>query len=74
MDEENHPTSRSPSNGAPTRMSGVQRPADSGSSSTVVYDGDAARVSEGFALALKLLGLNVPMVDVVARDQAEDGE
>lgn len=74
MDEENHQTSKSGSNGAPVRVSGAPRPVDSKSGLTVAYYGDAARVSEGFAIALELLGLNVPMVDVVTRDQAEDGE
>src|SRR5438105_6616401 len=73
VDEENHQTSGSGSNGAPIRGSGAPRPVDSESGSAVAYYGDAARVSEGLAVALELLGLNVPMVDVVTRDQAEDG-
>jgi hypothetical protein len=60
---------------APTRVSGAQRPADSETSSSVAYYGDAAaRSAEGFVLALELLELNVPMVDGVTRDQAEEGE
>jgi len=50
------------------------RPADSKSSSTVVYCGDAARVREGFAIALGLLGLGGGMADEVTRAQSEDGE
>ena len=41
---------------------------------TIAYYGDAARVREGFAIALELLGLNAPMVDDVTRAQSEDGE
>ena len=74
MDEENHQTSRSGSNGLPTGEPAVLHPADKQCSSTVAYYGDAARVREGFALALELLGLSAPMVDDVTRDQAEDGE
>jgi hypothetical protein len=50
------------------------RSADSKSSSTVVYYGDAVRVREGFAIALGLLGLGGGMVDDVTRAQSEDGE
>jgi hypothetical protein len=74
VDEENHQTLGSGSNGAPIRVSGAARPVDSESGSTVAYYGDAAQVSEGFAIALELLGLNVPMVGGVTRNQAEEGE
>jgi hypothetical protein len=72
VDEENHQTSGSGSNGAPIRVSGAPRPVGSEGASTVAYYGDAARVSEGFLIALELLGLNVPMVGGVTRNQAEE--
>jgi hypothetical protein len=67
MDEQNHQTSRSPSGsgGSPNRVSGAPRPADSESSSTVLYYGDDARVKEGFAIALGLLGLSAGMAEGV---------
>ena len=74
MDEQNNQTSRSGSGGSPTGESAVLRPADSQGGSTVAYYGDAARVREGFAIALALLGLSAGMVDGVTRDQSEDGE
>jgi hypothetical protein len=74
VDDENHQTSKSGSDGAPICVSVAPRPVDSERDSTVAYYGDAARVSEGFAIALELLGLNVPMVDGVTRGQTEDGE
>jgi hypothetical protein len=52
MDEQNNQTSRSGSCGSPTGESEVQRPADSRVGSTIAYYGDAARVREGFAIAL----------------------
>jgi len=54
----------------PTRESAVLRSAKSGGS-TVAYDGDAARVREGFAIALELLGPGTG-VDSVSCGQAED--
>jgi hypothetical protein len=69
VDEEKHQISRSPS-GLPSGESAVPRPAESGGS-TVAYYGDAARVREGFAIALGLLGLGAE-VDGVSCDQAED--
>ena len=74
MDEESHQTFQSPSGSLPAGESAVLRPADSKSSSTVVYYGDAVRVREGFAIALGLLGLGGGMVDDVTRAQSEDGE
>ena len=74
MDEESHQTSRFPSGSSPTGESVMLRPADSKSSSTVVYYGDAARVREGFAIALGLLGLSEGLVDDATRAQSEDGE
>jgi hypothetical protein len=49
----------------------VLRPADSQGGSTVTFYGDAARVREGFAIALGLLGLGA-WVDGVSCGQAED--
>ena len=74
MDDDNHQTSKSGSDGAPIRLSGAPRPVDSEGGSTVAYYGDAALVSEGFAIALEVMGLNVPMVDGVTSGQTEDGE
>ena len=74
MDEQNHQTSRSGSCGSPTGESEVQRAADSRVGSTIAYYGDAARVSEGFAIALGLLGLSAGMVDGLTRNQPEEGE
>jgi hypothetical protein len=73
MDEQNHQTSRSGSCGSPTGESEAQRPADSRVGSTIAYYGDPARVSEGFAIALGLLGLSAGMVDGLTRDQPEEG-
>jgi hypothetical protein len=42
--------------------------------STIAYYGDAARVREGFAIALGLLGLSAGMVDGLTRNQPEEGE
>jgi hypothetical protein len=69
VDEESHQTYRPPS-GLPTGESTVLRPAESGGS-TVTYYGDAARVREGFAIALELLGLGTG-VHGVSFGQAED--
>jgi hypothetical protein len=74
MDEQNHQTSRSGSGGSPTGESEVQRPADSRVGSTIAYYGDAARVREGFAIALGLLGLSAGMVDGFMRNQPKEGE
>ena len=71
MDEENHQTSRSLSDSLPSGESAVPCPAESQGGSTVAYYGDAARVSEGFAIALGLLGLGAG-VDGVSFSQAED--
>ena len=71
MDEENHQTSRSPGGSSPTGEPAVPRPAESQGGPTVVYYGDAARVREGFAIALGLLGLGAG-VDGVSCGQAED--
>jgi hypothetical protein len=59
----------------PTGKSAVLRPAESQGGSTVAFYGDAARVTEGFAIALGLLGLDTG-VDGVSSGQAEneDGE
>ena len=74
MDEQNNQTSRSGSCGSPTGESKVQRSADSRVGSTIAYYGDAARVREGFAIALGLLGLSAGMVDGLTRNQPEEGE
>jgi hypothetical protein len=71
VDEENHQTFRSPSSCLPAGESTVLRPAESQGGSTVAYYGDAARVREGFAIALGLLGLGAG-VDGVSCGQAED--
>ena len=74
MDEQNNQTSRSGSCGSPTGESKVQRSADSRVGSTIAYYGDAARVREGFAIALGLLGLSAGTVDGVTRGESKDGE
>ena len=74
MDEQNHQTSRSGSCGSPTGESEVQRAAGSRVGSTIAYYGDAARVREGFAIALGLMGLSAGMVDGLTRNQPEEGE
>jgi hypothetical protein len=74
MDEQNNQTSRSGSCGSPTGESEVQCPAGSRVGSTIAYYGDAARVREGFAIALGLLGLSAGMVDGLTRNQPEEGE
>jgi len=61
-------------NGLPACEPTVLRPSDSEGNSTVSYDGDAARVTEGFAIALGLLGLSAGMVEDVPRGRSEDGE
>jgi hypothetical protein len=71
VDEENHQKSRSPSGCLPSAETAVLRPAESQSGPTVVFYGDAARVREGFAIALGLLGLGAE-VDGVSCGQAED--
>jgi hypothetical protein len=71
VDEENHQTSRSQSGCLPTGEPAVLRPAESQDGSTIAYYGDAARVREGFAIALGLLGLGAG-VDGVSCNQAED--
>jgi hypothetical protein len=71
VDEENHQTSpRSGGNGE----SAAPRPDASQGGATVVYYGDAARVSEGFAIALGLLGLGAEMADRLTCNQPEEGE
>ena len=74
MDEQKNQTSRSGSCGSPTGESEVQRAAGSRVGSTIAYYGDAARVSEGFAIALGLLGFSAGMVDGLTRNQPEEGE
>jgi homoaconitase/3-isopropylmalate dehydratase large subunit len=41
---------------------------------TLVFFGDPAQVSEGFAMALHAMGIGASMVDVVAPDPSEQGE
>ena len=74
MDEQNNQTFRSGSCGSPTGESEVRRPAGSPVGSTIAYYGDAARVREGFAIALGLLGLRAGMEDGLTRHQPEEGE
>ena len=74
MDEENHQISRSGSGDLSTDRSVASRPAASTDDATLAYYGDAARVNEGFAIALRLLGMSPPVVNDDARVQSEDGE
>ena len=46
------------------------KPIDSGKGSTLVYCGDAARVSEGFAIALQLMG----MMHVATGSEPDDSQ
>ena len=71
MDEQNNQISRSGSCGSPTGESEIQRPAGSRVGSTIAYYGDAARVREGCAIALGLLGLRAGMVGGLTRNQPE---
>jgi hypothetical protein len=73
VDEEDHQTSsRSGSNGSCTGESAAPRPDESQGGAAVTYYGDAARVREGFAIALGLLGLSAGMVDSLTRNQPEE--
>jgi hypothetical protein len=42
--------------------------------SKLVFFGDPARVSEGFAMALHAMGIGVSMADGIARDPSEHGD
>jgi hypothetical protein len=55
MDERNHQTSRSGSGDLPADESTAPRPAASPDGLSIAYYGDAERVREGFAIALRLL-------------------
>ena len=74
MDEENQQISRSGSGDLSADECATPRPAASQAGPTLAYYGDAARVNEGFAIALRLLGMSPPMVNDGARVQPEDGE
>jgi hypothetical protein len=74
MDEQNHQTSRTGSGGLPTGESAQPRLTLNQTGSTVAYYGDAARVREGFAIALGILGLSAGMEDDVMHNQSEGGE
>ena len=74
MDEQNHQTSRTGSGGLPTGESAQPRLTSSQAGSAVTYYGDAARVREGFAIALGVLGLSVGVEDDVMHNQSEGGE
>jgi len=74
MDEQNNQTSRYGSCGFVPGESEVRRPPGSRVGSTIAYYGDAARVREGFAIALGLLGLSAGMEDGLTRHQPEEGE
>jgi hypothetical protein len=74
VDERDHQTSLSESGDSPADDSAAPRPAASQAGPTLAYYGDAARVNEGFAIALRLLGMSPPMVNDDARVQSEDGE
>jgi hypothetical protein len=67
VDDQDHQRSRS--------GSGDEHAAAAGEGvSIATYSGDGAQVREGFALALRLLGLSTPMVNGDTRAQSEDGE
>jgi len=74
MDEENHHTSRSGNGDLPAPKSVPSQPAASTDGSTRAYYGDAARVSEGFALALRILGFSSSMVSGDGPAHSKDGE
>lgn len=74
MDEPDHQTSRSGSGDLHADESAASRSAASQDGSTVAYYGDAARVREGFAVALELLGLSTPMVNNATQARSEGGE
>jgi hypothetical protein len=74
MDEQNHQTSRTRSRGLPTGESAQPRVTPRQTGATVSYYGDAARVREGFAIALVILGLSAGMEDDVVHNQSEGGE
>ena len=73
MDEQNH-HSRNRNAGLPTGESAQPRLTLNQTGSTVAYYGDAARVREGFAIALGILGLSAGMEDDVMHNQSEGGE
>jgi hypothetical protein len=70
MDEQNPPKA----------VSGIVEPVGSehgaqpGAGSSVVFSGDPAMVREGFALALRAMGIAAPIPNAGARDQSEQGE
>ena len=74
MDEQNHQRSRNRNAGLPTGESAQPRLTSSQAGSAVTYYGDAARVREGFAIALVILGLSAGMEDDVVHNQSEGGE
>jgi hypothetical protein len=72
VDERKHPTSPF---GNDESIDPASIPAEQAlAGSSVVYCGDATLVSDGFAIALHLMGIGAPVVDVNARDQPEQGE
>jgi len=65
-------SSLSGNNGETDMPSGAPDPARTGA--TLVFAGDPSQVSAGFALALRLMGLDAPLPDVSARDQSGEEE
>jgi hypothetical protein len=74
VDEENPQISRSGNGDLPAPKPVAPQPAANTDGSTLVYYGDAARVNEGFEIALRLLGFNPPMANGDTPAQSEDGE
>jgi hypothetical protein len=64
----------------PKAVSGIIEPTDLeqgvqlGMGSSVVFFGDPARVSEGFAMALRAMGIGASIPEAVAHDQSDQGE
>ena len=65
MDERNLPKSASGVIGSAAPEQGMQ------ADSMLVFFGDPARVSEGFAIALRAMGVTATMADVVAQNPSE---
>ena len=64
----------------PKAVPGIVEPVDpeqgaqSGAGSSVAFFGDPARVREGFAMALRAMGIGAPIPDAIALDQSEQGD
>jgi hypothetical protein len=65
---------------SPKAVSGIIEPVDPeqgaqpGTGSSVVFFGDPALVREGFAMALRAMGIGAPIPDAVPREQSEKGD